>query len=396
MATRGLRLALRLFAVLRAVSLTSGTIFVTTGEANTTFSFPDADAAFGGQIPPNGIFGSLYKAEPIDACEALKVPDEALDANGTFVIIERGGCVFDIKVAYAQEAGFSAAIVYNNDDTRDLITMVAVSGRHADDISIPAVFITKDSAQKLFALNVGKGVTCQITPSFDNSAWSVMAVCFISLLAVSAILATFFFVRRHQLRRIGSRLLLIPAQGETMSAREVKALPSGVYQRGRGGNGTTETCAICLDDYEEGEKLRILPCDHEFHMTCVDQWLTTRRPFCPVCKRDARERPEGPPQLPGAEGAPSGEAEQSSANTRGAPVLSFLHSLVDRFQQRPPPAGSPPGPLVPPDDLSLPLLAPSPSPPSPVPPPPLPPPTAAPPAVGHLPALSSSSLDSAV
>ena len=26
----------------------------------------------------------------------------------------------------------------------------------------------------------------------------------------------------------------------------------------------------------------------EFHMVCVDQWLTTRRPFCPVCKRDAR------------------------------------------------------------------------------------------------------------
>lgn len=25
----------------------------------------------------------------------------------------------------------------------------------------------------------------------------------------------------------------------------------------------------------------------EFHLACVDQWLTTRRPFCPVCKRDA-------------------------------------------------------------------------------------------------------------
>ena len=29
-------------------------------------------------------------------------------------------------------------------------------------------------------------------------------------------------------------------------------------------------------------------CDAEFHMVCIDQWLTTRRPFCPVCKRDPR------------------------------------------------------------------------------------------------------------
>lgn len=25
----------------------------------------------------------------------------------------------------------------------------------------------------------------------------------------------------------------------------------------------------------------------EFHVGCIDQWLLTRRPFCPVCKRDA-------------------------------------------------------------------------------------------------------------
>lgn len=48
-------------------------------------------------------------------------------------------------------------------------------------------------------------------------------------------------------------------------------------------------CYICLDEYEEGDKIRILPCRHEYHVACIDKWLKEIHGVCPLCRGDVRE-----------------------------------------------------------------------------------------------------------
>lgn len=48
------------------------------------------------------------------------------------------------------------------------------------------------------------------------------------------------------------------------------------------------TCTVCLDQYELGDTVLILPCKHKLHADCGLRWLEKKN-LCPVCKYDVRE-----------------------------------------------------------------------------------------------------------
>jgi len=54
-------------------------------------------------------------------------------------------------------------------------------------------------------------------------------------------------------------------------------------------------CAICLSEFAKGDKVRVLPCHHIFHLHEVDEWLIQRKKLCPVCKADVTQPAPPPP-----------------------------------------------------------------------------------------------------
>lgn len=52
-----------------------------------------------------------------------------------------------------------------------------------------------------------------------------------------------------------------------------------------------DLCVICLDRFIPGDRIRVLPCNHSFHVGCIDRWLSGSHSFfdcytagCPTCK----------------------------------------------------------------------------------------------------------------
>ncbi|XP_052116437.1 RING-H2 finger protein ATL74-like [Arachis duranensis] len=87
-----------------------------------------------------------------------------------------------------------------------------------------------------------------------------------------------------------SRVLTEPLQwiasrgiNSGLKKKEMVALPTSIYNRSSPSSGSA-SCAICLADFSDGDKIRFLPkCNHRFHVACIDKWLLSHS-SCPTCR----------------------------------------------------------------------------------------------------------------
>ncbi|KAJ9179658.1 hypothetical protein P3X46_008004 [Hevea brasiliensis] len=67
-----------------------------------------------------------------------------------------------------------------------------------------------------------------------------------------------------------------------LKKRHLRQIPVAVY--GTEVNIPATECPICLGEFADGEKVRVLPkCNHRFHVRCIDTWLVSHS-SCPNCR----------------------------------------------------------------------------------------------------------------
>jgi len=150
----------------------------------------------------------------------------------------------------------------------------------SEGIHIPAIFVSKMAGETLKKFARGEDDECCINSSMDETAGTVLVMSFVSLVVIISVLASFLFARNCRLLRHG-----VDNHPTYVKKHVVEKLPCSAYIAPCSSEDNfLEACAICLEDYNNGDMLRHLPCKHGFHKICIDSWLTKWGTFCPICK----------------------------------------------------------------------------------------------------------------
>lgn len=286
--------------------------------------FEDEPARFGGKLSNGAVRGMLVKSDPEDGCKNVAPPPNNVDNRlDQWVLIvprytDTRNCSFEEKVRAGQQAGYDAVIVYNINSNQ----LVPMSARNETGIYIPSVFVGSSSGLMLRNVYTDPKYYVVITGESPFNIQThllipfaiVVGICF--LVMITFMIIKFIKDRRRQRRH-------------RLPTSTLNKIPTCKYQKG----DPYETCAICLDDYVEGEKLRVLPCNHVYHTKCIDPWLTKNRRVCPICKRKVFAHDEQQQESDSDSDTDNDTTPLINSNNRGTQGGTFTHENENPLQR---------------------------------------------------------------
>eukprot|EP00934_Nitzschia_sp_Nitz4_P009452 Nitzschia sp. Nitz4//scaffold36_size144017//46050//47584//NITZ4_003079-RA/size144017-processed-gene-0.38-mRNA-1//1//CDS//3329549435//9442//frame0 len=250
--------------------------------------------------------------------EAVVVPD---DGRNVALLVERGDCLFQEKadIASLWSPPVRYIIVYNNVSSGELIPMTG-----EEDTDLALVFISQKDGLYLRQLVLdimeeSNGSAPGLFIKLDGELPETSK--FIPMFLMFLFFCLFFPGFQYFVNRSGladdrplypENFYMLPVvnlgRNPRLSKEQVNELEDQEFHHTEASTefvaaaDASETgedddqaaiqagivCSICLDAYEEGETLKVLPCSHRYHYECLVPWLTERHACCPLCKYDMR------------------------------------------------------------------------------------------------------------
>jgi len=238
------------------------------------------------------------------------------------LLAEKGQCTFEEKARLAQDLHPAVKYLIVYDDNPGEEILVQMSAEDPYGVGLGLLYTTFDSGQDLLCriaeqtgAQAKEGLKIYMdsyTPwgswaNFSYVTWIVLGVTF------GAITVYLCEDSDYSLAMQDTNLRVIIVDGnrqleELLTEEEVMKLPEVSYRNDDeegsfheefrlidGGDDAQmafehyNACSICLEDFESGEKLLLLPkCHHYFHSDCIIPWLTERNPTCPLCKANIK------------------------------------------------------------------------------------------------------------
>ncbi|KAL1917016.1 uncharacterized protein VTP21DRAFT_5214 [Calcarisporiella thermophila] len=310
----------------------------------------------------SGLSGILYE----QTCNPSSDASNPARPKPRIALVGQGDCSILIQLTLARHSeSASAAILYGEDD---IIKTVAKSGGR-----IPVFYVPKVAGVELQETlrsqnnTDGRWVRVVLIPAVQSSAgiWELTLILVVVLLAISLmtsaalqchmwrsrrrqapfddllelamnaqprpkpkltvppeVLATFpvrSYCPPNAHLQVNSRpTSRRPSSASVNSNRSLRAIELATALDRRPSVASSvmsvDTCAVCIESYKPGDQIRRLLCQHEFHVECIDPWLTEKSATCPLCKylcvsEDPSDQTEKPNPTPAADNTPATEAD---------------------------------------------------------------------------------------
>ncbi|KAJ7979884.1 RING-H2 finger protein [Quillaja saponaria] len=135
----------------------------------------------------------------------------------------------------------------------------------------------------------------------SETSFPIIAIAIIGILATAFLLVSYYIfvikcclnwhridlLRRFSLSRRREDPLVLHSTGTEprgLDEAVIRLIPVIQFKKQSKTDSGESECAVCLNEFQENEKLRIIPnCSHVFHIDCIDVWLQNNA-NCPLCR----------------------------------------------------------------------------------------------------------------